>query len=77
MAVVHRIKVLWQVPDEAREAGKGRIMQDLIKDFVLYHKSNEKLALDDSQGVYLLKNPSECNVANRMEVSETGCGETV
>lgn len=52
-------------------------MQDFIKDFVLYHKSNEKLALDVSQGVYLLKNPSECNVANRMEVSETGCGETV
>ena len=39
---MHRIKVLWQVQDEAREVEKGQLMQDLIKDFGLYHKSNEK-----------------------------------
>lgn len=50
MAAVHRIKV----QDEAREIGKGQITQDLIKDFGLYHKNNEKLTMGVSQGEHMI-----------------------
>lgn len=59
MAAVHRMKVPWQVQDEAREIGKGQIMQDLKKDFGLYHKNNGKLTMGVSQGEDVIDIPLE------------------